>query len=422
MIRLTLVATVAFVGGMAFEHGVSASGTGGATQREDDRPRLYAALDDFAAVYGRIRESYVEPVDGGALVHGAIRGMVAELDPHSEFLTSDAYAQAIDETRGRYGGVGLELAVRRERLVIVAPLDDSPAARAGLRSGDVIVAIEGRSTRDATLGDAARWLRGRPGTPVELTIERRTRPETAADGRRFEITLERALIEIAPVEGRLLDGRIGYVRVKIFQRDTVEALQRQIRALKRRVGSVGGPLAGLVLDLRNNPGGLLSQAVAAADLFLTDGEIVRTVGRGDVVKARWRATRPGTLTEVPMVVLINGGSASASEILAGALQDGRRGLLVGTSTFGKGSVQGLFRFPGGAGLKLTVAHYLTPSGRSIHGQGIEPDIVLAAGAEPPIWTIGGGPGRTETVDPASRPGAGPVDPAIARAASILLND
>jgi carboxyl-terminal processing protease len=328
--------------------------------------RRFEKLDVFARVLSYVEANYVEDIDDRKLVYGAVKGMMRTLDPHSDFMTPDEFADMRADTDGEFGGIGIEVADDRGAIAVVEPLPGSPAARAGLQRGDRIIAIDGVATR-ARGGDTGGRLRGRPGTTVKLDVERK-----GWDGPR-SFLLVRELIHVQAVEASLLEPGIGYIKLKQFQERTDEEL---LAALRRLSGESGGSLLGVVLDLRGNPGGLLDQAVRVADLFLPSGVIVTTVGRGGKKLDEERAHEGGTWDNFPMVVLVNGGSASASEIVAGALQDHGRALIVGTQSFGKGSVQSVFEFADGSGLKLTVARYFTPSGRSIQEKGIAPDVVV----------------------------------------------
>ena len=351
----TVVLVVAsFLAGVAFHASIGEAAAAG-----------YRKLDIFARVLSYVENNYVDPVDEERLVYGAIRGMLADLDAHTLFLPPDEYREMQADTSGEFGGLGIEIAARDEALVVVAPIDDTPAARAGLRTGDVILAIDDQETRGMGVASAVRKLRGPPGTRVTLKVLR----EGFAGPR--DLVLLRDRVRVASVESRLSPDGIGLVRIKSFQERTDAHLARALEELRRQRG---GPLAGLVLDLRNNPGGLLDQAVRVADRFLLEGVIVTTRGRGPTQRELERAHPADTEDPYPMVVLVNGGSASASEIVAGALQDHRRAVLLGTRTFGKGSVQTVIDLEDGSGLKLTVARYLTPAGRSIHEVGIEPDV------------------------------------------------
>jgi carboxyl-terminal processing protease len=331
----------------------------------------YRKLDVFSHVLSLIENNYVETVDETRLLYGAVDGMVRTLDPHSSFMDPRAYAALKEETEGEYGGVGLELATRGEDVVVVAPIDDTPAARAGFQPGDRLLEIDGRAVHGWREAEAVRALTGAPGTKVTVKAQR------AAWSEPRSFTLVRDVIRIVSVEQKLFDRKLAYVKIKSFQDRTDVYLRKAIESLR---GEAGGHLGGLVLDLRHNPGGLLDQAVKVADRFMDGGVIVTTKGRGgkhvEVEKAHGKGTEP----RYPMVVLVDGGTASASEIVAGALQDSGRAVVIGTRTFGKGSVQTVIELEDGSGLKLTVARYYTPSGRSIQERGISPDIWVKASA------------------------------------------
>lgn len=321
------------------------------------------SLRVFVETLDRIRSHYVEPIDDETLLEDAIEGMVQRLDPHSSYLTGDAYAALQEATEGVFGGIGVEILEEEGRLKVVAPIDGTPAAAAGLRPGDWIEAVDGERTAvvgtEASLGA----LRGEIGEPVTLTLRRPTEEES------FTVTLTRALIDIPSVSHRWLVPGLAYLRVTQFQTHTGEDLRAALEALKNEQA-----LAGLVLDLRNNPGGVLSSGVAVADAFLDGGLIVETRGRGAGANERYEAQKGDLTGGAPVVVLINEGTASASEIVAGALQDHGRGLLLGQRSFGKGSVQTLMPLSESRALKITTARYYTPSGRSIQAQGIVPDL------------------------------------------------
>jgi carboxyl-terminal processing protease len=329
----------------------------------------YKKLDVFSHVLSLIENLYVENVDETRLLYGAIDGMVRTLDPHSSFMEPRSYAALKEETDGEYGGVGLELSLRDGEVVVVSPLDDTPAAHAGFAPGDRIVEIDGQPMRGLKESDAAHALTGPPGTTCVVKALRAGWEAPRA------FTLVRDVIRVVSVEDRLYDRKYGYVKLKGFSERTDAYLKRALDQLRAQSG---GELKGLVLDLRRNPGGLLDQAVKVADRFLRSGVIVTTKGRGgrhvEVERAHARDTEPG----YPLVVLVDGGTASASEIVAGALQDHGRGLILGTQTFGKGSVQQVIELDDGSGLKLTTARYYTPSGKSIQERGISPDLLVRA--------------------------------------------
>jgi len=325
----------------------------------------YRQLEAFARVLSYVENNYVEPADREKLMHGAIRGMLETLDPHTVYMPPEVFKEMKIDTAGEFGGLGLEIARKDGRIVVVAPLDDTPAARAGIRPGDELVAMDGRELRGLELTEVLRLMRGAAGQKARLTIMR----EGFAAPR--PLVVVRDHIRVHSVEGSLHDG-IAHVRIKSFQDRTDLQLRRELERLRRKNGERA--LRGLVLDLRNNPGGLLDQAVAVADRFLP-GEltIVTTRGRNGGQSSVDRSRGPGTEPDYPMVVLVNAGTASASEIVAGALQDHGRALVLGTRSFGKGSVQTVIELEDGSGLKLTVARYYTPKGRSIQELGIRPD-------------------------------------------------
>jgi carboxyl-terminal processing protease len=331
----------------------------------------YRKLDVFSHVLSLIENNYVEPVDETRLLYGAVEGMVRTLDPHSSFMDPRSYSALKEETEGEYGGVGLELATRGEEVVVVAPMDGSPAERAGFQPGDRLVEVDGMVISGKRETDAVHALIGPPGTRVVIKAQRAGWQEPRT------FTLVRDVIHVVSVESKLFDRKLGYVKIKTFQDRTDQYLRKALEDLKAQAG---GQLGGLVLDLRHNPGGLLDQAVKVSDRFLEGGVIVTTKGRGGRHVEVERAHAKGTEPRYPMVVLVDGGTASASEIVAGALQDARRAVVIGTQTFGKGSVQTVIELEDGSGLKLTVARYYTPSGRSIQESGIAPDVWVKAGA------------------------------------------
>jgi carboxyl-terminal processing protease len=322
----------------------------------------------FTEVFEQVRNNYVEPVTDKQLVEGAIKGMLASLDPHSNYMDAKEYHEMQVQTRGEFAGLGMQVTMENGLVKIISPIDDTPAARAGLKPGDLILAIDKAPVTDMSLSDAVDKLRGPVGSQVKLTLRRQGLDP-------FEVTLTRAEIHVDPVKSHMEGSDIGYIRITSFSERTSSALETAVKALKQQSGD---KLAGIVLDLRNNPGGLLDQAVAVSNAFLDQGEIVSIRGRRDQDSRRYEA-QPGRdlVRGLPMVVLINGGSASASEIVAGALQDHHRAVLLGTRSFGKGSVQTVLpvKESGGA-IRLTTALYFTPSGRSIQATGIEPDVVV----------------------------------------------
>ncbi|MEW6300483.1 MAG: S41 family peptidase, partial [Thermodesulfobacteriota bacterium] len=326
---------------------------------------VYQGLEAFTNVLAIVQKNYVEEVGTQKLMEGAINGMLNALDPHSAYLTPDLYKELQVDTEGSFGGLGIEITLRDGILTVVSPIEDTPAARAGIKAGDQIIKIEGELTKDMSLVEAVKKMRGPKGSKVQISIRREGVP------RFLDLTLTREVIKVQSVKARTLEKGYGYIRLAQFQDRTSTDLE----AALRRLAQENGKLEGLVLDLRNNPGGLLSQAVKVSDLFLDSGMIVYTEGRLDNQKQKYFA-HPGGYTDVPIVVLVNGGSASASEIVAGALQDHGRAVVLGTQTFGKGSVQTILPLENGAALRLTTAMYYTPSGRSIQVTGISPDITL----------------------------------------------
>lgn len=332
----------------------------------------YEQLEQFTNVLSIVQKNYVEDVDTKRLVEGAINGMLAALDPHSAYLTPELYRELQVETKGSFGGLGIEITNRNGMLTVVAPIEDTPAYRAGIKAQDVILKIDGEFTKDMTLVEAVKKMRGPKGTKVKLTIKR-GEDSTAL----FDVTLVREIIKIQSVKWKALEDGYGYIRLTQFQERTDEDVTKALRGLEKAPGG----LRGLVLDLRNNPGGLLTQAVKVTDLFLDAGLIVYTDGRLENQKQKYFAHKTSTWTGFPMVVLVNGGSASASEIVAGALQDHKRALVLGTTTFGKGSVQTILPLDDSSALRLTTARYYTPSGRSIQATGIVPDIEMEQGMQ-----------------------------------------
>ena len=336
------------------------------TSEAPARRSPFEPLSLFARALAFIELAYVEPVDQEEMVYGAIRGLAESLDPHSEYMDPEEYEIFKSDSDGRFAGIGVEVSTRDGWLTILAVFDGGPADKAGLLPGDRFLTIDGEEARDMRLYDAVRMIRGEPGSTVDVTIRREGTAEA------LERTLRRAFIEIDPVETRILHGRVVYVRIAAFQDGTARALRsaldRAVTDLKKK-----GGIEGVLLDLRDNGGGLLDEAVWVSDEFLATGTIVSTRGRNGQEVARYSARRGGTRPTWPMLVMVNENTASASEIVAGALQDHERATLVGVRSFGKGSVQTIFDLPGGSALKLTISRYYTPSGRSIQALGITPD-------------------------------------------------
>jgi carboxyl-terminal processing protease len=328
----------------------------------------YESIELFTDVLAIVKKSYVEEVDTKKLIYGAINGMLASLDPHSSFMPPETYKEMKIETKGTFGGLGIEISIKDGILTVISPIEDTPAYRAGIKAGDQILKIDDKFTKDLTVMDAVKRMRGTKGTKVTLTIMR--------DGfeRPKDFPLTRDIIQVKSVKFKTLDDGYGYVRIAQFQEKTADDLQKALEALKE---ANKGKLNGLVLDLRNDPGGLLDQAVRVAENFLDEGKlIVYTEGREKDSQMRFTSRKGDKQPNFPMVVLINSGSASASEIVAGALQDHKRAVVMGVQSFGKGSVQTILPLSDNSGLRLTTARYYTPSGRSIQAKGITPDIVV----------------------------------------------
>lgn len=321
----------------------------------------------FTEVFQKIKDDYVEEVDDKTLLENAIRGMLAGLDPHSNYLDSKAYQGLQEGTTGEFGGLGIEVGMENGFVKVISPIDDTPAYRAGLQAGDLIIKMDNTPIKGMDLSDAIKLMRGKVGTDINLTIVREGAEAP------FEVIVTRDIITVKSVRSRTLESGYGYLRISSFQSHTGEDLIKSLKKLKKENGS---KLKGLVLDLRNNPGGLLGAAVAVSDSFLTKGLIVYTQGRLKNSELRFNAKPSAALEKTPMVVLVNGGSASASEIVAGALQDHSRAVIMGSPTFGKGSVQTVLPMKNDAAVKLTTARYYTPSGRSIQAEGIQPDIII----------------------------------------------
>jgi len=338
------------------------------TAKDAAAPLPLDELRTFTEVFSRIKSDYVEPVQDKKLLEDAVQGMLAGLDPHSAYLDADSFKDMRVETEGQFGGLGIEVTMENGFVKVVSPIEDTPAARAGLKTGDLIIRLDEKAVKGLSLTDAVRMMRGKPGTDITLTVVR----EGAS--KPLKITVTRAVIKIQSVKSRMLDPGYGYVRITQFQAGTDKSL---IEAVKKLEKENKGNLRGLVLDLRNNPGGVLNSAVGVSDAFLDKGLIVYTEGRVPDSRMRLSATPGDVINGAPMVVLINGGSASASEIVAGALQDDKRAVIMGTKSFGKGSVQTIIPISNGGALKITTARYYTPSGRSIQALGIVPDLVTA---------------------------------------------
>jgi carboxyl-terminal processing protease len=328
----------------------------------------YKQLNLFGDVFELVRNDYVDDVKDDTLVEGAINGMLTALDPHSNYLNSKNFNDMKVQTRGEFGGLGIEVSMESGLVKVVSPIDDTPAARAGLKPGDLITHLDGNPVQGLTLPEAVEKMRGPVNSDINLTIRRESQEP-------FDVKLTRAIIKIQSVRSHLEGKNIGYIRVTSFNEQTDVGLNNAMKNLKQQADN---KLIGIVLDLRNNPGGLLDQAVAVSDAFLEKGEIVSTRGRRADDAQRYNARAGDIASGLPVAVLINGGSASASEIVAGALQDHHRAVLLGTKSFGKGSVQTIIPLAGHGAMRLTTARYYTPSGRSIQARGIDPDIVVEA--------------------------------------------
>ncbi len=336
--------------------------------KDPDANNTYKQLNLFGEVFERVRANYVDPVTDKELIEHALNGMLSNLDPHSSYLTEKDFGDMQVQTKGEFGGLGIEVTMENGFVKVVSPIDDTPAFKAGILASDYITHIDDEAVMGLTLNDAVDKMRGKVGTSVKITIRRE-----GVDAP-LDFTLKRDVIRIKSVKHRVEQKTVGYIRVTTFNQNTVEGVEAAITSIRKEVGDE--KLIGYILDLRNNPGGLLDQAIGLADLFLDKGEIVSTRGRSEEDTKRDNAT-PGDLAQgKPIVVLINGGSASASEIVSGALQDHRRAILLGTKSFGKGSVQTVIPLPGNGAMRLTTARYYTPSGRSIQAKGIDPDIIV----------------------------------------------
>jgi carboxyl-terminal processing protease len=354
---LTLLGVIMMVGVFTIMSSPSNSQT--------SRDQVYEDLSLFGEVFESIRDNYVEPVDDKELIHSAINGMLTSLDPHSSFLTADDFDQMQERTKGEFGGLGIEITMEDGFVKVVSPIDDTPAARAGIISGDLIIGIDGQNVLGMTLTEAVDLMRGKIGSEITVTIKR---GEIAP----FDVTLKRDVIKMRSVRSDSY-GHVGYIRITNFTEQTTPGLLKAMTDLREEHGK---KLIGVVLDLRNNPGGLLSEAISVTDAFLDQGEIVSTRGRNESSASRYFAREGDISNGMPIVVLINSGSASASEIVAGALKDHERALIMGTRSFGKGSVQSIVPIGREAAMRITTARYYTPSGVSIQGTGITPDIIV----------------------------------------------
>lgn len=324
-------------------------------------------LRNFSDIFSRIKSDYVEEVEDKVLLEHAIKGMLSGLDPHSSYLNPDEYQELQIGTTGQFGGLGIQVGMEDGFVKVISPIDDTPAFEAGIQAGDLIVRLDEQSVKGMSLNDAVKIMRGKPGTDIKLTIVR------SGEDKPLVIVVTRDIIKVASIKSRMLEPGYGYVRITNFQSKTPADLLKAINSLKEEFGD---ELKGLVLDMRNNPGGVLNAAADISDLFIDKGKLVYTEGRVENSRFEFNAKPGDVLNGAPIVVLVNGGSASASEIVAGALQDHQRAVLMGTKTFGKGSVQTIQELRSGGAVKITTARYFTPSGRSIQSEGITPDILL----------------------------------------------
>jgi carboxyl-terminal processing protease len=339
-----------------------------AINADTSRQETYKQLNLFGDVFQRVQEQYVEEVTDKKLIESAISGMLQSLDPHSSYLSADSYKDMQVKTKGKFGGLGIEITMEDGVVKVVSPIDDTPAAKAGMKSGDLIIGVDGESIRGLTINESVSKLRGPVGSKVVITVVRDKKDP-------YEIEIKRDIINIKSVKHNIIKN-IGYVRLTTFSDTTTSGLEKALTEIKK---DLGNKFQGLILDLRNNPGGLLNQSISVADTFLNQGEIVSTQGRNDDDTSRVFAKKGDLINGQPLIVLINSGSASASEIVAGALKDHSRAIIIGTRSFGKGSVQSIIPLAGNGAMRLTTARYFTPSGVSIQAKGIEPDIIVEAG-------------------------------------------
>ena len=369
-LRSALLLGTAFLAGIAV---APATGVfGHALAQKAGNAQMYQLLKEFSDVVERVRADYVQQPNDRELVENAINGMLTGLDAHSSYMNAKAFKDMQIQTKGEFGGLGIEVTQDNGFIKVVSPIDDTPAFRAGIKPGDIITALDGKTVQGLSLNDAVDKMRGPPNAKITLTIKR------AGVDKPLEIALIRETIKIQVVKSRMEADNIGYVRLSQFTEQADPSLRQAIKSLKQQSD---GKMKALILDLRNNPGGLLDQAVNVSSDFIDQGEIVSTSARHAEESNRWNAKGDDLLKGLPLVVLINGGSASASEIVAGALQDHRRAVLLGTRSFGKGSVQTVIPLPGNGAMRLTTARYYTPSGRSIQGLGIDPDVTVSESSE-----------------------------------------
>ncbi len=364
--HITLVLTLGLTLGLPVSGAIAAETN--ASEEQAVNPELPARLPlnelrVFAEAFNRVSSAYVEEINDKELLESAIRGMLSQLDPHSAYLDQDSFSSLQETTTGNYGGLGLEVGLEDGFIRVISPMDDTPADKAGLRSGDLIIELDDKPVKGMSLNTAIENMRGEPGSNIKLTVLREGEPTPN------DVTITREVIKVASVRHRIIEDGYGYLRIAQFQSGTGPEVGKALTSLQE-----SGPLRGLIMDLRNNPGGVLQAAVEVSDLFVEEGLIVYTTGRVDNADLKFSATKKDTLVDVPIVVLVNEGSASASEIVAGALQDQQRAVIMGTTTFGKGSVQTILPLNNEKAIKLTTALYFTPNGRSIQAEGIVPDI------------------------------------------------
>lgn len=366
----TVLVAAAFLIGLLVGRGLEAKVLAGAGAEP------FEDLKIFTEVLTAVQKHYVEPVNSKELVQGAIRGMLNTLDPHSAFMLPEVYKEVQVDTKGEFGGLGIQIGLKDGKLAVIAPIEDTPADRAGIKPGDRIIKVNDESTQNMTLFDAVQRLRGLKGTKVTLTLLRDGTPEP------ITVTLVREIIKVPSVKSRMLNGGIGYVRISQFQEQTGKDLAKALKRLRDE--TTPQPMQAVILDLRNNPGGLLATAVEVTEQFLEPGRVVVSVKGRDGKKEEYTSSSRGLPDALPIVCLVNEGSASGSEIVAGALQDWKRAIILGAPTFGKGSVQTITTMSDGSGLRLTTAKYYTPNGRSIQNTGIQPDVLFKPPVAPPV--------------------------------------
>lgn len=367
IVRPALLAVCAFAGGAC-----ATTFGGGVRNARGDTP--FAAIEQLGRVLVEVENDYVDPVDRAKLVDGAIKGMVEGLDPHSSYMPAEEFTAFENDTQGEFGGIGIEVENRNDQLIVLSPIEGSPADRAGIKSGDVVVGVDGRDPSSVPLDKLVKQLRGAPGSHVKVAVRKLG---AGGSGEVVVLDLVREVIHVPSVSSKLLKGNVAYLRVKQFQERTHDELLEAVAKLRAQSG---GPLAGVLLDLRADPGGLVDQAADVADEFLDEGVIYTARHRGQIID-EVKARSGGALVREPCVVLVSNWTASASELVAGALQDHKRATVVGERTFGKGSVQAIISLPNGAGMRLTISRYYTPSGHAIQADGVHPDVAVESAAK-----------------------------------------